>query len=353
MPRRKVVHKGDALKGTPYLVYNPHLHLNITQTAIPSLSKEELNPFTQKLDHYLQIVSIDPGIKNCGFFIGRIWNSGHHECKFLSRINFCDSTGRTGSTSSATNLSSETSYYNNIFVKLNPLSYLFDNTHYVVIEKQMSVNIKLIKFTHYLICYFMMSLSGKGYLPLIFEIDSHLKTKMLGAPSFKQKPQRKAWCRNFVLTIFEKSDSALFEFVSKLGKNDDVSDAICQEMAFSIVSGIVNPFERVSNQSKIPSEHYFLLSTPPGPRNIYGKIVHEQKTSISQPKIGKRTHLVNSSQEFSSIINDKLTLDTVVKISSIKTTGLLLPTICSIPLNKAACSEEKNKKNSLEKKIDQ
>ena len=338
MPRRKVVHKNDALRGTPYLVYNPHQQLNLAQQSTPSLSKEELNPFTQKLDRYLQIVSIDPGIKNCGFFIGRIWCSGHHECKFLSRINFCDPKYADG-------LASETSYFNNVFVKLDKLASFFENTHYIVIEKQMTVNVKLIKFTHYLICYFMRSLSGKGYLPLIFEIDSHLKTKTLGAPSFRKKPQRKEWCRNFVLTMLKKSDTSLFEFISKLGKNDDVSDAICQEMAFSIVSGIINPFEKSSSKSKIPTEFYFLLSTLPSSQNIYGTVLRSTSGVVSQstsgvvsqsssPKIGKRTSLPNSS------------LNNAVKISSIPVSGSLLPSISLTLAKEGMRSEEKNKKNS-------
>lgn len=167
------------------------------------------------------IVSIDPGVKNCGIYIGMMnTETNEHKTIFLDCLRFAS--GKEGR-------------YKRILKKLDEFKHIFERMHYVVIEEQVKPNYTAIKMAHFLIGYFMglfRSLDTKTK-PVVIELSSKAKTRILDAPPNMTYPQRKKWCWEKACLFLSSRKNKEYEmpFLSHLTtskKNDDMGDAICQ-----------------------------------------------------------------------------------------------------------------------------
>lgn len=190
----------------PYLTFNPH----------------SVQPCIASSDGLIYITTIDPGIVNCCIRCSA-FNPQTMHSKTLSQclINFTDS---------GFNM-----YHDSIFHLLDRFIPYFINSHYIGIESQLTVNTDLVRMAQHIITYLMCVVRNKGNKPLILELDSHLKTRLLGAPKKMNKPQRKKWARDIGIQFLESSGEQNVADIVRSGKGDDHGDTICYEKVIIMI----------------------------------------------------------------------------------------------------------------------
>lgn len=170
------------------------------------------------------IVSIDPGIVNCGVYINCLnTETGKETSIYMARLEFNKGENHYVSSLKILNELEETEKY-------------FSSAHYIVIESQMAVSYDNTRMAQHLITYFMTKLKDKGNRPLIIEFNSQSKTRLLDCPKGMKKPQYKKWCQEKAISFLEDRKSPKEEkFITCLKvvkKGDDMGDAVCQMYAW-------------------------------------------------------------------------------------------------------------------------
>jgi hypothetical protein len=208
-------------KKRPTAVKNPYM---IFSCHDPDLECPIYNPpsvsefYGRPGEMFIQIMAIDPGIKNCGIRIERRWSSGHVETVMLARINFLISD----------DAPSDTIYYTNSIATFKRYIPIMELCQYILIESQLPINYDMVRMSSHIISYLMSQLANKGCRPLIYEVDTYFKSRILNAPPKMTKPELKKWCRNYALKLMEdRKDDETYKLVKNIGKFDDVSDTIC------------------------------------------------------------------------------------------------------------------------------
>lgn len=170
------------------------------------------------------ITSIDPGIVNCGIYVC-CYNTKKktHESLYLSRLCF----------------SKESNHYEESVRQLNEIEKkykYFSNSHYIVIESQMTISYDNTRMCQHLITYFMSTLKNLGSRPIVIEITSQAKTKLLECPKGLSKYQYKKWCVQKAIKYLEdRKNDKEDPFVEKINsskKKDEFGDTICQYYAW-------------------------------------------------------------------------------------------------------------------------
>jgi len=170
------------------------------------------------------ITSIDPGIVNFGIYVVAYNKKKETFVSiFLSKLKF----------------DRKNNHYIDSINQLNELEEnfnYFSNSHYIVIESQMSISYDNTRLGQHLITYFCSTLRNKGVNPVVVEFNSQAKTKLMGCPKGMKKPQYKIWCREKAVELLKshpnKEHEQSFLTLFETGKRDDIGDAICQSYAW-------------------------------------------------------------------------------------------------------------------------
>ena len=197
----------DGALSSPFNIFNPH---------------DEPSPLYN--NDSIIIVSVDPGIKNCGVYIQKV-NLLNDERKsmYLARMQF-DQT--------------DNHYIASIkkFEELEKKANVLSKAHYIVVEKQMVLSTPNTRMGQHLITFFLTFLRNKGNRPIIVEIASTAKTRILKCPKGMKKPEYKKWCHTKAVLLLESRDTEHEEkyinLLTGIKKKDDVGDAVCQSEAF-------------------------------------------------------------------------------------------------------------------------
>lgn len=130
---------------------------------------------------------------------------------------------------------------------LDQFSEYYEQTHCVIVERGFIDNYKMVRMSQHIISYFTIKLKNKPFLPLIFEIDSKLKGKILQAPTKNEKGQKidiKAWAKRKAVEILtNRGDMVAVNYIKshrrKNGtlKGDDLADTVIQIEAICILYG--------------------------------------------------------------------------------------------------------------------
>jgi len=213
MPPKRYQRRGakdpiDGALASPFNIFNPH------EGNAPIYDGESII-----------IVSIDPGIKNCGVYIFK-YNmlNGRKRSLYLARLQF--------------NQEENNHYISSIkkFEALENKSHILSRSHYIVIEKQMAISTQNTRMGQHLITFFCTFLRNKGKRPIIMEFSNQAKTKLLKCPSKMKKPDYKKWCHRKAVELLESRDNEEEEkYIERLTvakKKDDMGDAICQGETF-------------------------------------------------------------------------------------------------------------------------
>ena len=205
----------------PTAVKNPYMIFSCHDPGLecPIYNEPSVSAFYGRPgEMFIQIMAIDPGIKNCGIRIERRWSSGHVETVMLARINFL-TTDETPT---------DTIYYSNSIKTFKNYLPIMELCQYILIESQLPINYDMVRMSSHIISYLMSQLANKGCRPLIFEVDTYFKSRILNAPPKMSKPELKKWCRNYALKLLEeRKDTETYKVLKDLSKFDDAGDCVC------------------------------------------------------------------------------------------------------------------------------
>lgn len=182
-------------------------------------------------DDYIQTVSIDPAPTNFGFRIQRRYRDGRIYPIVFVLVSFLNEKEKEIEKNNNISLLN-----NNIVSFLDKYIDIIYNSHYIFIERQMSVNNDAMNVFHSIVTYFMIKLKNNPLETLIIELNSKLKSKMLNAPKNLTRPCLKNWSDEKAISLSEsRGDIISLNILKSNIKTDDLSDTIVQEEAASIL----------------------------------------------------------------------------------------------------------------------
>ena len=209
---RPKIAKSQQPAKTPYTEYYPH-----------SISSE----YRDWNQGYYQILSIDPagrGCKNLGIRIERRPgpnDSGFITSELFETVTLVDS--------SLTDSSSTCNLYDTLTNYLDSHTDLFQQTHIIIIERQLPENYWGIRISQHIISYFLVKLKDAPLLPMILEIDPRLKGKQLGIPSGLGKKEYKNRLIEKARDLLSiRGDTFSSKILDRYKKKDDIADTVCQ-----------------------------------------------------------------------------------------------------------------------------
>lgn len=225
-----------------FTVFDPHSTKGFRET-----DKKYKKLLGRHGDDYIGFVSIDPGTVNLGFDISYFWDTGILQTQTLDKLDF--------STEEKSTEDTDIKIYNEAIRKLEPFIEPMSQTHYILIESQLSINPNAVRIMQHLITYLCVVLKDKGVKPLIIEISPELKTSLLGGPvgklkgesKAKAKTRRKKWCLEKSVSILNSDNSRVTDEILELiqkkrskrgegrNKRDDMGDVVCQIVAFLVL----------------------------------------------------------------------------------------------------------------------
>lgn len=134
--------------------------------------------------------------------------------------------------------------FQSIITKLDQYKSYYDDVNYIVIEKQLKTNPNAQTIEHHVHAYFI---HRYGLSKEVINFESRHKTRVLCCPKKIKKNDkmvnidktfRKKWTTNKVMNVMmERKDKSTFEYIFTKNKSkaDDLSDTICQAMAFVLL----------------------------------------------------------------------------------------------------------------------
>jgi hypothetical protein len=174
---------------------------------------------------YLQVVSVDPALKNFAIRIER-WNYN----RTITPVGFCKYNLINDGTSEE-----DDDYHegiNNLTKIFKSLEDCLKKTHIFIVEKQLPQNYKVVRISQHVITYFIQLGYDSELLPSIYEIDPKLKGEILGAGKLAEKDLKK-WAVVKAKEILEnRGDQVSLDILTaNKKKDDDLSDTVIQILA--------------------------------------------------------------------------------------------------------------------------
>lgn len=204
------VPKSQAPPQIPFVEYYPH-----------TIPKSERN----WSGDYYQTVSIDPAKNHYGIRIERSYRHGATIPIVYDKQNI-DGEPEKGSEDPVNKT------YDNLTNLLNKYKKYYEDCHYIIIERQLPFNYKIVRIEQHTVSYFGFICSNQKTLPSILCVDSQLKGKMLGAPKGLNENQTKQWSVEKAIEILKiRGDTFSLEVLEKTKKKDDLADIITQKVA--------------------------------------------------------------------------------------------------------------------------
>lgn len=204
------VPKSQAPPKVPYVEYYPH-----------KKPKTERN---WNGDYY-QTVSIDPAKKHYGIRIERSYKNKSTIPLVYDKQNI-DGEPEEGSG----NVVNKT--YDNLTELLNKYKKYYIDCHYIIIERQLPFNYKIVRIEQHTVSYFSFICKDQDTLPSILCVDPQLKGKMLSIPKGLNENQTKQWSVEKAREILKiRGDNFSLEVLEKTKKKDDLADTITQKVA--------------------------------------------------------------------------------------------------------------------------
>lgn len=202
-----------------FTVYNPN--------------KKTCNECMEMWPEIVNIISIDPGIRN---LVVRVESRGINIDMPIKTIVF-----------EKLHISEETrkldgnidNLYLYITDFLDRYLNIFKNCQILIIERQLSINYRAVRISQHILTYFLMHFKNNETGSLIYEIDSKLKGRELGAPKNLNERGLKLWAVEECKRIFDKRKDMLGLQILHANKKkaDDHSDTVIQIEAFFSFNG--------------------------------------------------------------------------------------------------------------------
>ena len=216
--------------------------------AKPKIKKSELPPKTQWTVHdphskdislrnelwkqpYLQFTTIDPGSKNLGLRIERRYHAGYYQPIVYIVYNV-------GITEED---ELNCTVYKKLTTFLTQYLPLFMETHLFSVERQLPENYRAVRISQHIISFLMHHLMNAPLLPIIYELESKLKYRMLGAPThLNHQTLKKVWGPAKAIEILTlENDTLSLNVINASKKKDDLGDVVLLRRVLELILGLV------------------------------------------------------------------------------------------------------------------
>ena len=159
----------------------------------------------RKWPDYINVVSIDPAIKNFAIRIEKWDINGIISPIFFTKINLMPN--------------ENDSPYITLLNFFSTIKHHFLRTHIFVIEKQLPQNYKCVRVSQHAISIFMTITANTELLPSIYEVDSKLKGDYLGAPKSIGDKDLKKWAVDKAIELCKaRGDQFSLDVIEKTKK---------------------------------------------------------------------------------------------------------------------------------------
>jgi len=152
--------------------------------------------------------------------------------------------------------------YKNSSMLLDRYINLIYNCHLIIIERQLSKNYKMVRFSQHIISYLIVKLMNNPCKTVILEVDSKLKSRQLAAPKGLNAKEIKKWAIQLADRILKarQDQKSLSIIKSAKSKKDDLSDTVIQiEAIFSYFDLPITQLPEIPVQ---PSANNYQLYNP-------------------------------------------------------------------------------------------
>src|SRR5579863_4251145 len=171
-----------------------------------------------------RVLSIDPGKRNFCFRI-ETWDFTKQKIS-MEAYEKIDLIGSEASPGAGEHIE----YINrNVISILDKYEKLIANCDLVIIERQLPINYRMVRFSQHIITYLTIKLRDNTCKTVIIEIDPRLKTQQFGIKGLDKRGVKK-WAiekANEILTL--RDDQASLNIIKKAkSKKDDLSDTVVQ-----------------------------------------------------------------------------------------------------------------------------
>jgi len=214
------------------------------QKKMPKCQMPDKNQFTAHAFHsvdlslrnwgdVVKVISIDPGIRNLAI---RVESRGIRDNQPIKTVVFDKLKISDADRTIEDNVDK---LYHLVTTFLDKYLHIFKTCHILIIERQLPMNLKAVRISQHLITYFMLNLKDiVPNLAMIFEIDSKMKGRELGASTHLNERGLKQWSIDHCKSLLVKrQDYEGLDILSKQKKKDDVADCVCQIEAFFSFQG--------------------------------------------------------------------------------------------------------------------
>lgn len=209
---------------------------------------------------YYDVASLDPGRRNFALRIerrnlitGKITALGYEKIDLIGK----------GQEDIVVHIDE---FYKRVNIFLDKYLGLIKACHVVIIERQLHINYKMVRFSQHLITYLTIHLRNNANLTVILEISNKLKTYALQAPKGLSDKEVKKWA---VVTADEllrlRGDEPSLKVISLAKKKkDDLSDTVVQiEAVFSHVN--LPTTQEMITESRLDLSKIMPMLTPQAP----------------------------------------------------------------------------------------
>lgn len=176
---------------------------------------------------HTRVISIDPGSVNLGIRIEERYTSG-----WIIPIYYHKWSLRKKGSGSKHDVDFTR---RNLAMKLEEIDEMVQDSHIVLIERQLKKNYECTRLMESLITYFVIKLKDNPNYPLIYTIDPKLKGRLLGARPGMKKADLKKWAAVKAKQLLKmRQDDWSFHILDQASKDDDYGDIVCQIEAYFI-----------------------------------------------------------------------------------------------------------------------
>lgn len=195
--------------------------------SVWSLHSDDRSPTWDNRE--LRVGSIDPAIKNYAVRV-ETWKICDRNVQERSMEYFSKSDLTIGSEEDPTLV------YKNLSQLLTTILPLLITCQFVIVECQMAINTEITRISQHTITEICVRVQNKGVCCLVLEMDSRLKTRLLGVPPKIRGQTLKKWTIDTAIQLFrQENDDISIEFIMSQKKKDDLADVKCQLRATEIL----------------------------------------------------------------------------------------------------------------------
>ena len=183
--------------------------------------QHEGEPKMPELGNKITIISIDPGVVNYCLRVEHRYNNGKVVTANMSLVEFDRK---------------DHDRYRKLSDFLDSITEYIKACHFVFVEEQMRSNTDVLRMSQHTLTYFMMATRNKYNLPLVYEVNSKLKTNVLAGPPKPGESRKKGWTKKWAIShakqiLNDRDDNEALERIRSSRKKDDLCDVVVQAEA--------------------------------------------------------------------------------------------------------------------------